>query len=56
MRAPETGAPVGELYAAASEMSAWAEANGAATLMVSEHPASPDGSLPAPMLLASAIR
>lgn len=55
MRAPASGAPIGELYQAAIEMSEWAEQSGALTLVVSEHHASPDGYLPAPIVLASAI-
>jgi alkanesulfonate monooxygenase SsuD/methylene tetrahydromethanopterin reductase-like flavin-dependent oxidoreductase (luciferase family) len=55
MRAPAFGAPIGELYRAALEMSEWAEQNGAITLVVSEHHSSSDGYLPAPLVLASAI-
>ncbi|MDH4169722.1 MAG: LLM class flavin-dependent oxidoreductase [Acidimicrobiia bacterium] len=44
-----------DLYRAAIEMSAWAEEHGAVTAVVSEHHASPDGYLPAPLILASAI-
>jgi alkanesulfonate monooxygenase SsuD/methylene tetrahydromethanopterin reductase-like flavin-dependent oxidoreductase (luciferase family) len=43
------------LYRAAIEMSAWGEQHGAATAMVSEHHASSDGYIPAPLVLASAI-
>jgi alkanesulfonate monooxygenase SsuD/methylene tetrahydromethanopterin reductase-like flavin-dependent oxidoreductase (luciferase family) len=42
-----------ELYAAALEMAAWAEQNGCLQLVVSEHHASEDGYLPAPLVLAS---
>jgi len=55
MRAPEFGAPIAELYAAALDMSAWAEEHGCLQLVVSEHHASSDGYLPAPMLLASSM-
>ncbi|MGZ4677408.1 MAG: LLM class flavin-dependent oxidoreductase [Acidimicrobiia bacterium] len=56
MRAPVDGpAPIGDLYAAALEMSSWAEAHGAVSVVVSEHHASPDGYLPSPIVLASAI-
>ena len=55
MRAPATGAPIQSLYAAAMEMSAWAEERGCLTAMVSEHHASSDGYLPAPFVLAAAI-
>jgi alkanesulfonate monooxygenase SsuD/methylene tetrahydromethanopterin reductase-like flavin-dependent oxidoreductase (luciferase family) len=44
-----------DLYAAAIEMAAWGEAQGAAAVIVSEHHASADGYLPAPLILASAI-
>lgn len=55
LRAPETGAPIGDLYAAALEMASWGEARGCLAIQVSEHHASPDGYLPSPLLLASAI-
>jgi alkanesulfonate monooxygenase SsuD/methylene tetrahydromethanopterin reductase-like flavin-dependent oxidoreductase (luciferase family) len=55
MRAPEGGAPPSELYRAALEMAEWGEANGCLAVQVSEHHASPDGYLPAPLVLASAI-
>jgi alkanesulfonate monooxygenase SsuD/methylene tetrahydromethanopterin reductase-like flavin-dependent oxidoreductase (luciferase family) len=55
MRAPESGAPAAELYGAALEMAEWGEAHGCAALQVSEHHASPDGYLPAPLVLAAAL-
>ena len=55
MRAPEFGAPAHELYAAALEMAAWGEAHGCITIAVSEHHGSPDGYLPAPLILAAAM-
>jgi alkanesulfonate monooxygenase SsuD/methylene tetrahydromethanopterin reductase-like flavin-dependent oxidoreductase (luciferase family) len=55
MRAPESGAPAADLYAAAIEMCSWAETRGAAIAVLSEHHATEDGHLPAPHLLASAI-
>ena len=55
MRAPSEGAPIGELYAAALEMSAWAEDKGCVAVQVSEHHASPDGYNPAPIVLAAGI-
>ena len=55
MRAPEGGAPPSELYRAALEMAEWGEANGCLAVQVSEHHASPDGYLPAPLVLAAAI-
>jgi alkanesulfonate monooxygenase SsuD/methylene tetrahydromethanopterin reductase-like flavin-dependent oxidoreductase (luciferase family) len=44
-----------DLYRAALEMAAWGEDNGCASVVLSEHHASPDGYLPAPLILASAI-
>jgi alkanesulfonate monooxygenase SsuD/methylene tetrahydromethanopterin reductase-like flavin-dependent oxidoreductase (luciferase family) len=55
MRAKDGPASAGDLYTAAVEMAAWAEEHGAAAAVVSEHHASPDGYLPAPLLLASAL-
>ena len=55
MRAPEFGAPKADLYAAAIEMSEWAESRGCVSIQVCEHHRSKDGYLPAPMVLASAI-
>lgn len=55
LRAPGIGAPSAELYAAALEMSAYAETRGAVSITVCEHHTMADGYLPAPILLASAI-
>ncbi|MGO4442933.1 LLM class flavin-dependent oxidoreductase [Mycobacterium sp. 2YAF39] len=55
MRAPATGAPATELYAAAIEMCAWAETRGAVVAVLSEHHGTDDGHLPVPQILASAI-
>src|SRR5512134_3843091 len=55
MRAPEGGAPPAELYRAALEMAEWGEANGCLAVQVSEHHGSPDGYLPSPLVLASAL-
>ena len=55
MRAPAFGAPAPDLYATALEMCEHAESHGAFAAVVSEHHAMPDGYLPAPMLLATAI-
>ncbi|MEU5880075.1 LLM class flavin-dependent oxidoreductase [Spirillospora sp. NPDC047279] len=55
MRAPATGAPAPDLYAAALEMSAWAERLGCVSVVVSEHHGSEDGFLPSPLILAGAI-
>lgn len=55
MRAPETGAPIADLYRAALEMAQWAEGRGLAQIVVSEHHGAEDGYLPSPLLLASAF-
>lgn len=55
MRAPSIGAPPTELYAAASEMSEWAETRGCMAAVLCEHHCADDGYLPSPLLLASAI-
>jgi len=55
MRAPSFGAPPGELYQAALNMCSWAEDHGCLAAVVCEHHASPDGYLPTPLILASAI-
>ncbi|MGA2519315.1 MAG: LLM class flavin-dependent oxidoreductase [Acidimicrobiales bacterium] len=55
MRAPSAGAPSAELYAAALEMTSWAEERGAVAAIVCEHHGQADGYLPSPMILASAL-
>lgn len=55
MRAPEHGAPTSELYPAALEMAAWGESNGCLAAVISEHHSSPDGYLPSPLVLATAM-
>ncbi|GFG70456.1 LLM class flavin-dependent oxidoreductase [Mycolicibacter senuensis] len=55
MRAPASGAPSRELYAAALDMCAWAETRGAIAAVLSEHHGTEDGHLPSPLLLAAAI-
>ena len=55
MRAPSIGAPPTELYAAASEMSAWAETHGCLAVVLCEHHCADDGYLPSPLLLGAAI-
>jgi alkanesulfonate monooxygenase SsuD/methylene tetrahydromethanopterin reductase-like flavin-dependent oxidoreductase (luciferase family) len=55
MRLRDGDASAPALYRTALEMAAWGERNGAALAMVSEHHASSDGYLPAPLLLASAM-
>lgn len=55
MRAPSQGAPAADLYAAASEMSAWVESRGCVIAVLCEHHGADDGYLPSPLMLASAI-
>jgi alkanesulfonate monooxygenase SsuD/methylene tetrahydromethanopterin reductase-like flavin-dependent oxidoreductase (luciferase family) len=55
MRAPEFGGSTTDLYRAAIEMAAWAESRGGVAAVISEHHTSPDGYIPSPMLLASAM-
>jgi alkanesulfonate monooxygenase SsuD/methylene tetrahydromethanopterin reductase-like flavin-dependent oxidoreductase (luciferase family) len=55
MRAPAMGAPTVDLYAAATEMSAWAEKHGCLAAVLCEHHGAEDGYLPSPLILASAI-
>jgi len=55
MRAPSIGASPTELYAAACEMSAWAETRGCVAAVLCEHHCADDGYLPSPLLLGSAI-
>lgn len=56
MRAPASGAPKSELYAAAIEMCSWVETRGAVSVVLSEHHATEDNHLPAPLILGSAIK
>jgi alkanesulfonate monooxygenase SsuD/methylene tetrahydromethanopterin reductase-like flavin-dependent oxidoreductase (luciferase family) len=55
MRAPDFGAPAGDLYAAAVEQSAWADEHGFDGVNLMEHHASTDGYLPSPIVLGAAI-
>ena len=55
MRAPSIGAPPSDLYAAASDMSAWAETRGCVAAVLCEHHCADDGYLPSPLLLGSAL-
>ena len=55
MRGKDGPESLPDLYAAALEMAAWGEEQGAAAAVISEHHASPDGYLPAPLVLASAM-
>jgi len=55
MRNPQPGTNKAELYQAAIEMAVWADARGFDTVQFSEHHGSPDGYIPSPIVLASAI-
>lgn len=55
MRAPAMGAHPTELYAAAGDMSAWAEEHGCLAVVLCEHHCANDGYLPSPLLLGAAI-
>lgn len=55
MRAPVEGVSTSELYKAAIEMAEWGEQHGCLSALISEHHTSPDGYIPSPLILASAI-
>ena len=55
LRAPSFGAPPAELYAAALEQCAWAEAHGFSMVALSEHHGVDDGYCPSPLVMAAAI-
>ena len=55
MRAPVDGASTSDLYQAAIDMAAWGEEHGCLSALISEHHTSPDGYIPSPLILASAI-
>ena len=55
MRAPDFGAPAADLYEAAIDMCEWAETRGCVAAVICEHHGSPDGYLPTPLVLGSAI-
>jgi hypothetical protein len=55
MRAPAFGAPPRELYAAALDQVAWADALGFDSVGLGEHHGSPDGYNPSPLVLAAAM-
>jgi alkanesulfonate monooxygenase SsuD/methylene tetrahydromethanopterin reductase-like flavin-dependent oxidoreductase (luciferase family) len=55
MRAPAFGAAATDLYATAIDMCAWAEKRGCLAAVLCEHHGSPDGYLPTPLILASAV-
>jgi alkanesulfonate monooxygenase SsuD/methylene tetrahydromethanopterin reductase-like flavin-dependent oxidoreductase (luciferase family) len=44
-----------DLYQATLDMAAWAEDNGCASVVISEHHASDDGYLPSPLVVAAAV-
>lgn len=50
-----TPAEIADQYAAAIEMAEWAQDKGCAAVVISEHHASPDGYLPTPLVLATAM-
>src|SRR5262245_18973641 len=55
MRAPDTGAPRADLYAAALDMVAHVDGRGALAAVVCEHHAWDDGYLPSPLIMATAM-
>jgi alkanesulfonate monooxygenase SsuD/methylene tetrahydromethanopterin reductase-like flavin-dependent oxidoreductase (luciferase family) len=56
LRVPGMGPEeIASQYAAAIEMAQWAEGKGCAAAVISEHHVSPDGYLPAPLVLATAM-
>jgi alkanesulfonate monooxygenase SsuD/methylene tetrahydromethanopterin reductase-like flavin-dependent oxidoreductase (luciferase family) len=55
MRAPDFGASPVELYEAAVDMCEWAETRGCLAAVICEHHGSPDGYLPTPLILGSAV-
>jgi alkanesulfonate monooxygenase SsuD/methylene tetrahydromethanopterin reductase-like flavin-dependent oxidoreductase (luciferase family) len=55
LRAPEGGPLPADLYAACVEMAVWAEDRGCVSVVLSEHHGSPDGYLPAPIVIAAGV-
>ncbi|HLY83689.1 MAG TPA: LLM class flavin-dependent oxidoreductase [Acidimicrobiales bacterium] len=55
MRAPLFGSPAEALYAAALDQCEWADRVGFDSVVLPEHHASPDGYMPAPVVMAAAI-
>ena len=55
MRAPDFGPPARDLYAAALDQCEWADGLGFHSVVLPEHHASPDGYMPSPVVMASAI-
>ena len=55
MRAPVDGCSTSDLYKSAIEIAEWGEKHGCLSALISEHHTSPDGYIPSPLILASAI-
>ena len=55
MRSQSPGLATSDLYAAASEMSEWAESRGCLAVVLCEHHCADDGYLPSPLMLGAAI-
>ena len=55
LRAPEFGAPAGDLYRACLDMAEWRDENGLDMVVLSEHHGAEDGYLPAPLTMAAAV-
>ncbi|MFK7977131.1 MAG: LLM class flavin-dependent oxidoreductase [Halioglobus sp.] len=55
MRAPDFGAPIGDLYSTALDMCCWADEIGFNVASLGEHHAASDGYLPSPITMAAAI-
>ncbi|WP_319430405.1 LLM class flavin-dependent oxidoreductase [Mycobacterium sp. RTGN5] len=55
MRSQSPGLATSELYAAATEMSEWADTRGCLAVVLCEHHCADDGYLPSPLMLAAAI-
>jgi alkanesulfonate monooxygenase SsuD/methylene tetrahydromethanopterin reductase-like flavin-dependent oxidoreductase (luciferase family) len=55
MRAPDFGPPAVDLYAAALDQCEWADGLGFHQVVLPEHHASPDGYMPSPVVMATAI-
>ena len=55
MRVPDFGPPGKVLYKAALDQCEWADRVGFRSVVLSEHHASPDGYMPSPLVMASAI-
>lgn len=55
MRAPSFGPPAESLYKAAIEQCAWGDTHGFSSVVLPEHHGSPDGYMPSPIVMATAI-